>query len=124
MPDECLQKSEHGDMANPDLDITEYATYDDFTREWDGSDKDIRMLWQLLGQLDGEEVLIEIPEWLAEEKVGFVDGGIPTVFVGQVVEETEKAVRLADSAAAQSLVKLAHRIHKLEQNEDGSEQNE
>lgn len=124
MSDECLQKSEHGDMANPNLDITEYATYDDFAQAWDGSDKDTRMLWQLLGQLDEGEVLIEIPEWLAEEKVGFVDGAIPTVFVGRVEEETEKAIRLTESAAARSVKKLAHRIHQLEQNEDDPDRNE
>lgn len=117
-------EDEHGVMGNTDLNIREYATYDEFARGWDGSDTDTRMLWQLLGQLDEEELLIVIPEWLAEEKVGFVDGAIPTVFVGRVGEETEKAIRLTETAAARSVMKLAHRIHQLEQNEDDPERNE
>lgn len=111
-------------MGKTDLVITEFATYDEFAREWDGSETDIRMLWQLLGQLDEAEVLIEIPEWLAEEKVGFVDGATPTAFVGRVEAETEKAIRLTEAAAARSVMKLAHRIHQLEQNEDDPERNE
>lgn len=107
-----------------DLDITEYTTYAEFAGAWDASDTDTRMLWQLLGQLDEEEVLIELPEWLAEEKVGFVDGATPTAFVGRIERDTEKAVRLADSASAQSLMKRAHRIHELEQTTDDPDRNE
>lgn len=107
-----------------DLDVTEYATYDKFAREWDAPETDTRILWQLLGQLEDDELLIEIPEWLAEENTGYVDGAIPTVFIGRIVEETEKAIRFTDSASAQSLMKLAHRIHELEQNEDDSDRNE
>jgi len=53
-----------------DLTITEYTTYEEFAREWDAPETDTRMLWQLLGQLDEDEFLIEIPEWLAEENTG------------------------------------------------------
>jgi len=82
------------------------------------------MFWQLLGQLDDDELLIKIPNWLAEENTGYVDGSIPTVFIGQVDEETEKAIRFIDSADARSLMKVAHRIHNLEQDEDDPEHDE
>lgn len=98
-----------------DLTITEYATYEEFTQAWDGADADTRMLWQLLGQLHLNEVLVQLPEWLAEEKVGYVDGATPTAFVGQIERETEKAIQLGDAADARSLMKLAHRMHQLEQ---------
>lgn len=98
-----------------DLTITECATYEEFTRAWDGSESDTRMLWQLLGQLDPDEVLVQLPEWLAEEKVGYVDGATPTAFVGQIKRETEKAVLFGDAADARSLMKLAHRMHQLEE---------
>ena len=97
-----------------DLTITEYATYEEFAETRDGSDSDTRMLWQLLGLLDDDEILVEIPEWLAEENVGYVDGATPTVFVGRIERETEKAILLTDSADARSLMKVAHRIHQLE----------
>jgi hypothetical protein len=107
-----------------DLTVTEYATFEEFAREWDAPETDTRMLWQLLGQLDDEELLIKIPEWLAEENTGYVDGAIPTAFIGRVTEETEKAIRFTDSASARSLMKVAHRIHNLEQNEDDPDRNE
>lgn len=111
-------------MNNADLDIMEYTTYDEFARECDRSDTETRMLWQLLGQLDDDELLVEIPEWLAEDKVGFIDGATPTVFVGSIERETEKAIQFTDTAAARSLMKLAHRIHLLEQTEADPEQND
>lgn len=95
--------------------ITEFADYDAFAREWQGdNEQDTRMLWQLLGELEEDEVLIRIPEWLAEEKVGFVDGAAPTTFVGRIDRETDKAILFADSASARPLMKLAHRIRSLE----------
>lgn len=33
--------------------------------EWCADDDAMRLLWQLLGQLDADEVLVRIPEWLA-----------------------------------------------------------
>lgn len=98
------------------LDIRDYDDYDTFVREWptDTTDDDMRLRWQLMGELDADEVLVLLPEWLAEEKVGFVDGAIPTEFVGRIERETEKAILLGDATAARPLVRLAHRIHTLE----------
>ena len=101
-----------------DLTITEYVTYEEFAQAWDAPDSDMRMLWQLLGQLDEDEVLIKIPEWLAEENVGYVAGAIPTAFVGRIERETEKAILFGDSADARSLMKLAHRMEQLERGEE------
>ena len=101
-----------------DLTIHDIATYDEFVQEWDTEDDSTRLLWQLLGQLDDDEVLVKIPEWLAEEKAGFVEGAPPTEVIGRIERETEKAILLGDSAAARPLMKLAHRIHELEQKED------
>jgi len=114
--------------------IEEYATYEAFAQEWHAetlddhgvslaearkrgliTEDETRMRWQLLGQLDDGELLIQLPEWLAEDKVGFTDGAIPTEFVGRIKRETEQAIQFVDAAAAQSLLKLAHRIHQLEQ---------
>jgi hypothetical protein len=126
-----------------DLDVREYSDYDEFVREWHASDldelgvsleeargqgrineDDTRLRWQLLGQLDDEELLIEIPEWLAEEKVGFVDGATPTEFVGRIERETEQAILFGDSASAKPLTKLAHRIHQLEQDNSDADRDE
>ena len=117
------------------FDIQEVDNYDDFVWTWHAEELDIpldeardqglineeetRLRWQLLGQLDDDELLIQIPDWLADEKVGFVDGSTPTEFVGRIDRETEKAILFADSAAARSLTKLAHRIDHLE---DGIEE--
>jgi len=106
----------------PDLDVREVATYEEFAQEWD--DGDLRLFWQLLGQLDDEEVLVQIPEWLAEKKAGFVEGTPPTEVVGRIERETDKAILLGDSTAARPLLKLAHRIHELERNEADPERNE
>lgn len=114
--------------------ITHYSDYDSFAREWHATDLDdhevdlqhardrghitedeTRMLWQLLGELSRDELLIRIPEWLAKEKVGFVDGATPTIFVGRIDRETEKAIRFIDSASARPLMKLAHRISHFEE---------
>ncbi|MFB6229272.1 MAG: hypothetical protein ABEH88_12110 [Halobacteriales archaeon] len=105
-----------------DLNVRAVATYEEFVQEW--GDGDTRLLWQLLGQFDDDEVLIQIPEWLAEDKAGYVDGAPPTEVVGRIERETEKAILLDDSAAARPLMKLAHRIHELEQNEGDPERND
>lgn len=117
----------------PELEIRTFDTYDAFAREWhaetltetDASLEDARgrgllneqgtrQLWQLLGLLDDEEVVIKLPEWLAEKKVGFTDRATPTLFVGRIIRETEQAILFEDSAAARPLMALAHRIHSLE----------
>lgn len=105
-----------------DLDVREVANFEEFENEW--GDGDTRLLWQLLDQLDDDMVLVRIPEWLAEEKAGFVEGAPPTEVVGRIERETEKAILLDDTAAAQSLMKLAHRIHELEQNEGDPDRND
>lgn len=105
------------------LSVTECSTYDEFASNWDGPETETRMLWQLLGQIDDDEILIELPEWLAADNTGYVVGAIPTAFVGRIYEETEKAIRFTDSAAARSLMKVAHRLHNLEQNEDDPDRN-
>ncbi|MFC7008553.1 hypothetical protein [Halalkalicoccus salilacus] len=113
-----------------DFEIQEFDDYDEFVQEWYTEKLDVpldearnrslvnedetRLLWQLLGQLDSDELLIQIPQWLADQKVGFVDGTPPTEFIGRIDRETEKAILFADSVSAQSLTKLAHRIHQLE----------
>lgn len=106
-----------------DVRIAEVADYDEFDEEWgDATETTTRMLWQLLNEFDDDELLIKIPEWLAEEKVSYSEGGTPTVFVGRTVEETEKAIRLTDSAAARPLMQLAHRIAALEDGIENVEQ--
>lgn len=106
----------------PELEIAEYNEYNTFARDWgacdDGDDAEIRLTWQLLGQLDDTELLIQLPEWLAEEKIGFVDGATPTEFVGRIDRETDKAILFGESAAAPPLKKRAHRIHELEESLD------
>lgn len=117
-------------MSN--LDLRTFETYDGFAEEWHEetlaeadvtlenardrgllNEQGTRQLWQLLGLLD-DELVIQLPEWLAAEKVGSTERTTPTLFVGRVARETEKAVLFEDSAAAQPLMALAHRIHSLE----------
>lgn len=105
------------------LDIETYTSYEAFATDWDGSAKETRMTWQLLDQIDDDEVVIELPQWLADENVGYTQGAVPTAFVGQITAESEEAIHLADSAAVKSLRKLAHRISQLEQS-DSSEQDD
>lgn len=95
--------------------ITTYSDYDSFASQLsECAEQDTQMLWQLLGQLADDELLIALPEWLAEEKVGFTDGSVPTLFVGRITEKTEKAICLDESAAARPLMKTAHRIENLQ----------
>ena len=104
------------------LTVDIYTDFKEFRRDYPASETDARMLWDLLGQLAADELLIELPEWLAEEKVGFVEGSVPTAFVGKIDEETNDAIKFADAADARSLMKLAHRIHRLERNEPDHDQ--
>lgn len=113
--------------------ITEYADYDSFARSWHSdtfADYDVsleearergllneqktRQLWQLLGLLDTDEIFIQLPNWLADKKVDVSDRATPTIFVGYISRETEDAILFKESAAAQPLLGLAHRIHSLE----------
>jgi len=107
----------------PELDIQTYTAYDEFAADWAASDKETRMTWQLLAQIDDDEVLVELPQWLADENVGYTQGSVPTAFVGRIAAESGEAIQLADSAAARSIRKLAHRISRLEQN-DSDEQDD
>lgn len=127
--------------------ITEYAEYDSFARVFhsgtladydvsldDARDRGLlneqrtRQLWQLFGLLDPEELLVQLPEWLAEEKAESTNGATPTMFVGYIASETEDAIRFESSAAARPLLGLAHRIHSLEKGlertEKGTERHE
>lgn len=113
--------------------VTEYTDYDSFARRWHSdtlderdisleeardrgllNEQDTRQLWQLLGLLEDDEVFVQIPEWLAEDKVGATNRATPTTFVGRIAQETEDAIRVTESAAAHTLMRLAHRIHTLE----------
>lgn len=108
-------------------DIVDSITdFDDFAGYWEGEvdETGLKMRWQLLGELGADELLIEIPEWLAEEKLGYVTGSIPTEFIGRLDRETDKAILLADSSAAGPLMKLAHRIHSLETGLQGAQHDE
>ena len=117
----------------PTLDIRTFETYHGFAEEWHDetlskpditleearergllNEQGTRQLWQLLGLLDEGELVIQLPEWLAAEKVDFTERATPTLFVGRVTQETEKAILFEASAAAQPLMALAHRIHSLE----------
>ena len=113
--------------------IIEYADYDSFARDWHSdtlADYDIsleearergllneqktRQLWQLLGLLGSDELFVQLPEWLADEKVKAADRTTPTLFVGRISRETEDAILFKESAAARPLMELAHTIHSLE----------
>ncbi len=105
------------------FDVETVATYEVFADRWAASDQENRLYWQLLGQLEPNELLVRIPEWLAEEKVGYVDGAVPHAIIGRIDRETAQAIKLADAVGAPSLLKLAHSIHELERDE-GTDRNE
>jgi len=46
----------------PGFAIETYATYNNFAGYWPTPEKDTRMTWQLLGQIDDDELLVEIPQ--------------------------------------------------------------
>ena len=83
-----------------------------------------RLRWQRLGHLDSDELLIQLLEWLAEEKVGYGEGATPTAFVGRIARETANASLCTEAAAADPLLKLAHRMHRLETGEADPERDD
>ncbi|MEF8824743.1 MAG: hypothetical protein V5A27_00110 [Halapricum sp.] len=112
---------------------TDYADYESFARRWHAetlddrgvsleearkrgllNEQDTRHLWQLLGLIGEDDLFVQIPEWLAEEKIRDADGIIPTTFVGRVTRETEDAILFENSAPARPLMQVAHGIHSLE----------
>jgi hypothetical protein len=114
--------------------VTEYTDYDSFARAWHSgtlADYDVsldsarergllneqrtRKLWRLLGLLDPEELIVQLPQWQAEEKVESTDRTTPTTFVGYIARETEDAILFESSAAARPLMGLAQRMRSLEQ---------
>ncbi len=98
-----------------ELEIHEYRDYDQFTADWKDDDVATQQVWHLLGELEDDELLVHLPEWLAEQKVGFIDGAVPTAFVGRITRDTDDAIRFGNAADASSLQKVAHRIHQLEE---------
>lgn len=95
--------------------VREYEDYATFVEDWpaDQPEATMRSYWEFLGRLDEDEILVVLPEWLAEEKAGHVDGATPTAFVGRIGRETEKAIRLEDATEARPLARLAHRMARL-----------
>ena len=112
---------------------TDYADYESFARRWHAetlddrgvsleearkrgllNEQDTRHLWQLLGLLGEDDLFVQIPEWLAEEKLRDTDRVIPTMFVGHVTRETEDAILFENSAPARPLMRLAHGIDSIE----------
>ena len=113
--------------------IRTYTDYDSLAREWHSEtlrDRDVtleaarerdllneqntRQLWQLLGLLDEDDVFIQLPEWLVEEKTDDVRGSLATTFVGYISRKTEDAVLFKGSSPSHRLMRIAHRIHTLE----------
>lgn len=113
--------------------IRTYADYDSFARRWHSktlsdrdmtfeaarergliNEQDTHQLWQLLGLLDDDDVFIQLPEWLVEEKTDGVEGNLATTFVGYISRETEDAVLFKDSSPGRRLMYIAHKIHSLE----------
>lgn len=100
-----------------DLELRVYGDADEFTGEWQQlgyTANEAEQYWALLSELKPTELLIQLPEWLAAEKIGFIDGATPTEFVGRIDTESERAIRFTASAAARPLSRLAHRIQSLE----------
>ena len=78
------------------------------------NEQDTRQLWRSLGLLDADDVFIQFPEWLVEEKTDDVRGSLATTFVGYISRETEDAVLSKDSSPGRRLMQIAHKIHSLE----------
>lgn len=112
---------------------TDYADYESFARRWHAetlddrgvsleearkrgllNEQDTRQLWQLSGSLSEDDLFVQIPEWLDEEKLRDADGITPTTFVGNIARETADAILFENSAPARPLMRLAHGIHSLE----------
>lgn len=96
--------------------VSIFSNFDDFAQNWheDQRETELKMRWQLLTELQPDELLFVIPDWLAEEKLGYVAGSVPTEFIGQIDRRTEKAVLLSNATASGRLMKLVHRIRNLE----------
>ena len=113
--------------------IRTYADYDSFAREWHSetlsardvtlegarergliNEQETRQLWQLLGLLDEDDVFIQLPEWIVDEKTDDVRESLATTFVGHISRETEDAVLFKGSSPGRRLMRIAHRIHSLE----------
>ncbi|AHG01515.1 hypothetical protein HALLA_03740 (plasmid) [Halostagnicola larsenii XH-48] len=113
--------------------ITKYADYDSFARAWHPdtlaeydisledarergrlNEQKTRQLWQLLGLLGTDDIFIQLPDWLADEKVEVTDRATPTMFVGCISRETDDGILFKESAAAGPLMGLAHKINSLE----------
>jgi len=60
----------------PSFAIQTYTTYEEFAADWSAPEKETRMTWQLLEQIDDDEVLVELPQWLADENVGYTKGSV------------------------------------------------
>lgn len=74
------------------LTFHEYSTYEAFTEahsQHGVAETDQPLVWALLTELDPEAVFIRLPRWLADEKVGYTDGGTPTTFVGRGLRATD-----------------------------------
>ena len=80
----------------PELDIQTYTAYNEFAADWAAPDKETRMTWQLLAQIDDHEVLVELPQWLADENVGYTQGSVPTAFVGRIATKSDETIQFAD----------------------------
>lgn len=111
------------------LEVTEVATFDEFLEAWGDSETaldetQLRLLWQLIGQLDEDELLVRIPKWLAEDRAAHGTGAAPTAIVGRMARETEKAVLLEESFEATKLTTIAHSIDRLERDEGAGDRNE
>lgn len=101
-----------------EFEIQVFADAGEFAADWQTlgySATDTDQYWALLGELAPDELLFHLPEWLADEKVGFVDGATPTAFVGSIDTESEQAIRVTYSAAARPLSRIASRIRPLEE---------
>lgn len=100
-----------------ELSLQQYTTYEAFADEHSEyfSDTDLPQVWAVFCELDAEQLFIRIPKWLAEQKVGFTDGGTPREFIGTIDRETEKAVLFTDSMPPRSLFRQAHLIQHLDQ---------
>jgi len=113
--------------------IRTYADYETFARRWHSetltdhevtletarqrgliSERDTHRLWELLGLLNEDDVFIQLPEWLVNEKTDDVQVRLATTFVGSISRETEDAVLFKDSSPGRHLVQIAHKIRSLE----------
>lgn len=104
-------------IAVAELPVQAYTTYEDFAQAHSEhfTDTDLPQVWALLCELETGQLFIRIPRWLADQKVGFIDSGTPTEFIGRIDRETGKAVLFTESMPARSLFRQAHLIQHMEQ---------